>query len=78
MKTLSNFIIESKALKYSFNIKTSEKSKEILSSLGFIDTDNNGILEKNGKGLNLTYEVLDGILCHTKGGQSHGLQLQFL
>lgn len=22
-------------------------------------------LEKNGKGLNLTYEVLDGILCHT-------------
>ena len=25
------------------------------------------ILEKNGKGLNLTYEVLDGIKCHTKG-----------
>ena len=25
------------------------------------------ILEKNGKGLNLTYEVLDGINCHTKG-----------
>ncbi len=24
-------------------------------------------LEKNGKGLNLTYEVLDGIKCHTKG-----------
>ncbi len=24
-------------------------------------------LEKTGKGLNLTYEVLDGILCHTKG-----------
>ena len=24
-------------------------------------------LEKNGKGLNLTFEVLDGILCHTKG-----------
>lgn len=31
MKTLSEFIIESKALKYSFNIKTTEKSKEILS-----------------------------------------------
>lgn len=25
------------------------------------------ILEKSGKGLNLTYEVLDGIKCHTKG-----------
>ncbi len=24
-------------------------------------------LEKNGKGLNLTFEVLDGIKCHTKG-----------
>lgn len=31
MKTLSDFIIESKTLKYSFNIKTTEKSKEILS-----------------------------------------------
>lgn len=25
-------------------------------------------LEKNGKGLNLTYEVLDGVLRHTRGG----------
>ncbi len=27
-------------------------------------------LEKNGKGLNLTYEVIDGILHHTKGPQA--------
>ena len=27
-------------------------------------------LEKNGKGLNLTKEVLDGIKCHTKGAES--------
>ncbi len=28
-------------------------------------------LEKNGKGLNLTYEVIDGILNHTRGGWPH-------
>ncbi len=28
------------------------------------------VLEKNGKGLNLTYEVLDGILCHTRGEEA--------
>lgn len=28
------------------------------------------VLEKNGKGLNLTYEVLDGILCHTRGKEA--------
>jgi dGTPase len=27
-------------------------------------------LEKSGKGLNLTYEVRDGILCHTKGREA--------
>jgi dGTPase len=27
-------------------------------------------LEKGGKGLNLTYEVRDGILCHTKGREA--------
>ena len=31
-------------------------------------------LEKNGKGLNLTYEVLDGILHHTKGEEAHTLE----
>lgn len=31
-------------------------------------------LEKNGKGLNLTYEVRDGILCHTKGKESDTLE----
>lgn len=28
------------------------------------------ILEKNGKGLNLTYEVRNGILCHAKGDEA--------
>ena len=28
------------------------------------------LLEKNGKGLNLTREVLDGILCHTSGAEA--------
>ena len=31
-------------------------------------------LEKNGKGLNLTYEVRDGILCHTKGKEADTLE----
>ena len=31
-------------------------------------------LEKEGKGLNLTYEVLDGILHHTIGEQAHTLE----
>ena len=31
-------------------------------------------LEKEGKGLNLTYEVLDGILHHTTGEQAHTLE----
>ncbi len=31
-------------------------------------------LEKNGKGLNLTYEVLDGIKCHTKGKDAETLE----
>ncbi len=31
-------------------------------------------LEKNGQGLNLTEEVLDGILHHTKGEQAHTLE----
>jgi dGTPase len=32
------------------------------------------VLEKNGKGLNLTREVRDGILCHTKGTQASTLE----
>lgn len=32
------------------------------------------ILEKNGKGLNLTKEVRDGILCHTKGTEATTLE----
>lgn len=31
-------------------------------------------LEKSGKGLNLTYEVRDGILCHTKGKEADTLE----
>ena len=31
-------------------------------------------LEKNGKGLNLTYEVRDGIVCHTKGKEAFTLE----
>ncbi|MCR4594054.1 MAG: deoxyguanosinetriphosphate triphosphohydrolase [Clostridiales bacterium] len=31
-------------------------------------------LEKNGRGLNLTYEVRDGILCHTKGKEADTLE----
>lgn len=31
-------------------------------------------LEKNGQGLNLTYEVRNGILCHTKGKQADTLE----
>ena len=32
------------------------------------------ILEKDGKGLNLTYETRNGILCHTKGEQADTLE----
>lgn len=31
-------------------------------------------LERNGEGLNLTYEVTDGILHHTRGEQAHTLE----
>ena len=31
-------------------------------------------LEKHGQGLNLTYEVKDGILCHTKGKEADTLE----
>ena len=31
-------------------------------------------IEKNGKGLNLTAEVLDGILHHTRGEEAHTLE----
>lgn len=31
-------------------------------------------IEKNGQGLNLTYEVLDGIKCHTKGDWAETLE----
>lgn len=31
-------------------------------------------LEKNGKGLNLTYETRNGILCHTKGKEADTLE----
>lgn len=32
------------------------------------------MLEQSGKGLNLTYEVRDGILCHTRGKESDTLE----
>lgn len=35
-------------------------------------------LEKNGKGLNLTDEVRNGILCHTKGQEAYTLEGQII
>lgn len=35
-------------------------------------------LEKNGKGLNLTDEVKNGILCHTKGEEAYTLEGQII
>ncbi len=32
------------------------------------------VLEKNGKGLNLTYETRNGIICHTRGKQADTLE----
>lgn len=32
------------------------------------------VIEKNGKGLNLTYEVRDGIVCHTRGKEADTLE----
>ena len=32
------------------------------------------IIENNGKGLNLTYEVRDGIVCHTRGKEADTLE----
>ena len=32
------------------------------------------LIEKEGKGLNLTYEVRDGIVCHTRGKESDTLE----
>lgn len=32
------------------------------------------LLEKNGEGLNLTYEVINGILCHTKGPEADTME----
>jgi dGTPase len=31
-------------------------------------------LEKNGRGLNLTYEVIDGVMCHTRGEEAKTLE----
>lgn len=36
------------------------------------------LLENNGTGLNLTYEVRNGILCHTKGEQADTLEGQIV
>ena len=48
-----------------------ERSLDKLSSVGFTHFDQSvrvcKFLEKNGEGLNLTYEVLDGIKHHTRG-----------
>lgn len=48
-----------------------EKALDSLSPFGFKHYEQSvrvvDKLEKNGEGLNLTYEVKDGILCHTKG-----------
>lgn len=55
-----------------------ERALNMLTDLGFAHYEQSvRVLEKlenNGRGLNLTYEVLDGILHHTKGEQAHTLE----
>ncbi len=52
-----------------------ERSLEKLTSFGFTHYEQSvrvcKFIEKDAKGLNLTYEVLDGILHHTKGDWAH-------
>ncbi len=51
-----------------------EKALDSVSDCGFRHNEQSlriaRQLEKGGRGLNLTYEVLDGIVCHTSGGKT--------
>lgn len=55
-----------------------ERALDIVSEAGFKHYEQSvrmvEKLENNGNGLNLTYEVRDGILCHTKGEQAVTLE----
>ena len=55
-----------------------ERALQELTSTGFTHYEQSvrvcERLEKNGKGLNLTAEVLDGILRHTRGEEAHTLE----
>jgi dGTPase len=59
-----------------------ERALDKLTSFGFTHYEQSvrvcERLERNLKGLNLTYEVLDGILHHTKGEQPHTLEGQIV
>ncbi len=55
-----------------------ERALDSLTPFGFTHYEQSvrvcEVLENEGKGLNLTAEVLDGILCHTKGRQAATLE----
>lgn len=55
-----------------------ERALKELTTIGFTHYEQSvrvcDKLEKDGKGLNLTYEVLDGILHHTCGEEAHTLE----
>lgn len=55
-----------------------ERALDAVCSLGFHHYDQSlrvvDALEKDGKGLNLTHEVRDGIVCHTKGDEAFTLE----
>lgn len=59
-----------------------ERALDSLSSTGFKHYEQSvrvvDKLEKNGKGLNLTDEVRNGILCHTKGEDAYTLEGQII
>lgn len=59
-----------------------ERALDSLSSSGFKHYEQSvrvvDKLEKNGKGLNLTDEVRNGILCHTKGEDAYTLEGQII
>ena len=55
-----------------------ERALDSVCSLGFHHYEQSlrvvDVLEKGGEGLNLTMEVRDGILCHTKGTEAFTLE----
>ena len=59
-------------------VHAGERALQELTSTGFTHYEQSvrvcEKIEKNGKGLNLTAEVLDGILHHTRGEEAHTLE----